>query len=297
MEAHGVKVNLFALYLFTFITTFNTAHANNNALTNLETSFCTDGSHKALYNFFTEKNYIVIAQGKRTQPSGKIKDFADVLFLVSQDMEYFHAVTLKGIKYDHFKACIFSSAREIDYQFAPPTPDLLPRKNREHMIFLIDDIPNNANCASGDNNCTPWSEWTDKLTQTTLLSAYSYSNKQQHDPYNEIVELTLDNKVIRPTRGTLSQHARIKYALRLRNQLNESVEEAKTAKSAYKQIHDEVDHKLPLVFLNLTDTRNWSIDEINREKGLVQTLLQGVEFELYPMPNSVYKQFLEKQLK
>ena len=286
-----MKVNHIVLCLFSLTITCNTIQANNNAPPNLEDGYCAYGSHKELYNSFTEKNYIVIAQGKRIQPNGNIKDFADVLFLVSPDMEYFHAVTLQGIKYDHFKACIFSSAREIDYQFAPPIPDILPRKNREHAVFLLKDIPKNANCPSGENVCTSWSQWSNNLEQTTLLSAYSHSTKDQVDLYNEIVELTLDNKVIRPTRGTLSEHARTKYALRLRNEVTESIDDAKNAKAAYEQIHDEVDHNLPLVILNLTNTRNWSIDEINREKGLVQSLLHGVEFELYPMPSNQYQRF------
>lgn len=286
-----MKVSFFISCLLTLTIICNTALARDNSKPNLEDSYCAYGSHKELYNFFTEKNYIVIAQGKRIQPNGDIKDFADVLFLVSPDMEYFHTVTLNGIKYDHFKACIFSSAREIDYQFAPPTPNLLLRKNREHIVFLLDNMPKNASCSTGDKYCTPWTQWTHNLKQTSLLSAYSYSTKWKNDPYNERVELTLDNKIIRPTRGALSEHARTKYALRLRNELSESIEDAKNAKDAYKQIHDEVDHKLPLVFLNLTDTREWSVDEVNRENGLVQAVLYGVELELYPMSNSQYQKF------
>ena len=290
-----MKVNFVVLSLLALTIVCNTVLASDNSIPNLEDGYCAYGSHKELYNIFSEKNYIVIAQGKRIQPNGNTKDFADVLFLVSPDMEYFHTVTLNGIKYNHFKACVFSSAREIDYQFAPPTPNLLPRINREHTVFLADNIPKNSSCPNNDKHCMPWSQWSHNLKQTSLLSAYTYSTKWKTDSYNEIVELTLDNKIIHPTRGTLSKHARTKYALRLRNELNESIKDAKNAKAAYKQIHDEVDHKLPLVFLNLTDTRNWSIDEINREKGLVQTLLQGIEFELYPIMNSVYKKFLEKQ--
>ena len=284
-----MKVNIVVLFALTLTIAFDSTPASDKYKPNLEDSDCAYGSHKELYDFFTEKNYIVIAQGKRIQPNSKVKDFADVLFLVSPNMEYFHAVTLNGIKYDYFKACIFSSAREIDYQFAPPTPNLLPRINREHTVFLLDNIPKNASCPIGDKDCKPWSQWSYNLKQTSLLSAYSYSTKWENDPYNEIVELTLDNKIIRPTRGVLSEHARTKYALRLRNELNENIKDAKNAKVAYKQIHDEVDHKLPLIFLNLTDSRDWSIDEINRDKGLVQTVLYGVDLELYPMPNSAYE--------
>lgn len=286
-----MKASFFAFFVIALTLVCNTTSARDNSKPNLQDHDCTYGSHKELYSFFAEKNYIVIAQGKRIQADGSIKDFADVLFLVSTDMEYFHAVTLNGIKHDHFKACIFSSAREIDYQFAPPTPDLLPRKNHEHSVFLADNTPKDASCPVNDKYCTPWSQWSYNLQQTSLLSAYRYHTKLENNPYNAIVELTLDNKVIRPTRGALSQHTRTKYALRLRNTLNETIADAKNAKVAYKQIHDEIDHKLPLIFLNLTNTREWSIDEINRETGLVQTELYGVELELYPMSNSAYKKF------
>lgn len=57
-------------------------------------------------------------------------------FLLLPNMEYFHAVTLNGIKYDYFKACIFSSARGIDLQFVSPIPILLQNINREHFFFL-----------------------------------------------------------------------------------------------------------------------------------------------------------------
>jgi hypothetical protein len=292
-EARGVRVKVLFLFLFAIICSPHTSLASNKNSSNLEDSFCTYGSHKQLYKFFAEKDYIVIAQGKRLQPNSDIKDFADVLFLVSPDMEYFHAVTLSGIKHDHFKACIFSSAREIDYQFSSPIPDLLTRKNREHVVLLADDIPKNTSCPNSDKYCTPWTNWSHTLKQTLLLSAYTYSTKWRNDSFKEIVELTLDNKVIRPTRGKLTEHARKKYALRLRNELNESKEDLKNTKIAYKQIHDEVDHKLPLIFLSLTETRDWSLSEVNREEGLVKTVLHGVKLELYPMPNNAYKEFLD----
>ena len=245
-----------------------------------------------MYQFFSEKDYIVIAQGKRIQNSGKIKDFADVLFLLSSDMEYFHAVTLHGIKYDHFKACIFTSAREVDFQFAPPIPGVLERNNREHFVFLFDETPENGKCSPQEKACSSWSAWSRNREQTSLLSAYAYSSNWASDPYSEIVELTLDNKKITPSRGALTQHARKKYALRLRNQLKESKEDTIAAKTAYRNIYNEVDHKLPLMLLNLTADRKWQISEINREKGTVQDIIHGKDLELYPMPNTSYKRFL-----
>ena len=289
-----MKVKSFLLLFLIIFTVTHTSFAINHTPI-LEDGFCTNGSHKQLYTFFTEKDYVVVAQGKRIQPNGKIKDFADVLFLVSPDMEYFHTVTLNGIRHDHFKACIFSSAREIDYQFAAPVPELLPRNNRAHIVLLANDIPKNASCSDDDKYCTSWTNWSRNLKQTFLLSAYRYSTKRENDTYNEIVELALDNKVIRPTRGALTEHARKKYALRLRNALHESKEDVEAAKIAYKQIHDEVDHKLALIFITITESRDWSISEVNRENGLVQTVLHGIELELYPMPNNTYKEFLNNR--
>ena len=286
-----MKVSLIALFILTLFAFPLTSLASNKNSSYLKDGFCTDGSHQQLYNFFAEKDYIVIAQGKRTHPSGEIKDFADVIFLVSPNMEYFHAVTLNGIKYDHFKACIFSSAREIDYQFAPPMPNLLTRQNREHVVFLTSDIPKNISCSSNDQHCITWNDWSHHLKQTFLLSAYLTSSNWENDLYNEIVELTLNDKKIRPSRGKLAQHARKKYALRLRNESNESKEERQQAKTAYKQIHDEVDHKLALVILSLTETRDWALSEVNRTEGLVHKTLNGIELELYPAPISIYKKF------
>ena len=293
-EAPGVRVKIILLACSLLLPSNSIANKNPESLSN--ENRCAYGSHKQLYQFFTDENYAVIAQGKRIQPSGKVKDFADVLFLLSPDMDYFHAVTLSGIRYDHFKACIFSSGREIDFQFAPPIPNLLERKNREHLVFLEDNLPKDAACPADDDLCLPWSEWSASLEQTFLLSGYSYSELEENDPYNEIVELTLDNKTIRPTRGVLTEHARVKYALRLRNELSESARDIKAAKDAYIQIHDEVDHKLPLIILAVTKDRAWSITQIDRESGLAKRVIHGVELELYPMRQTEYQRLInEKQ--
>ena len=209
-------------------------------------------------------------------------------------MAYFHAVTLSGIKYDYFKACIFNSAREIDFQFASPIPDLLERINREHLVFLVKDIPKETPCPTEDASCISWTEWSPLLQQTFLLSAYSYSNNTPNDPYNEVVELTLDNKTIHPTRGKLSEHARVKYAVRLRNELSESGKDLKAAKDVYIQIHDEVDHKLPLVFFPVSEDRSWNITQVNRNTGLAETIIQGIELELYPMKRMEYRKLVNE---
>lgn len=287
-----MRVKLFLLITLLFFST-NCFASNLNEI-NLQEDHCASGSHKQLYKFFTEKKYVVIAQGKRIQDNGNIKDFADVLLLLSPDMAYFHALTLSGIKYDYFKACIFSSAKEIDFQFASPIPNLLQRKNREHLVFLTRDVPKDTPCPTDSSACLSRSEWSALLQQTFLLSGYSYSSDAQNDPYYELVELTIDNKKINPTRGVLAEHARVKYAQRLRNELNESGKDIKAAKEAYIQIHDEIDHKLPLVFLSVTKDRHWSIIQIDRKNGLAEKVLHGIELELYPMKQAEYQKLLEQ---
>ena len=256
-------------------------------------SFCATGSQQQLQEFFTEQNYVVFAQGKQINKNGLLSEFPNVLFLVSPDMEFFHLVTQQKSDQQKFKACIFSSAREVDYRFASPIPDLLPHKNREHFLFL-DNIPKNGVCPPDTLNCIPWSEWSHMIKQTFLFSAYMYSAKWNYDAYEEIVDLRLDNKTIHPTRGALSELARTKYAVRMRNELNESETDVNAAKNVYKQIFDEVDHGLPIVMLMLTDNRKWAVTVIDRKKGLVWTPMQGKELELYPLPRRSYEKFKEE---
>jgi len=286
-----VKAKIAAFFLLVTFSCLSFAENEFNPV--LEESFCAYGSHQQLYKFFSNESYIVVAQGKLTQTDQSTQNFFDVLFLVSPDMGYFHTVTLDEIKPNHFKACISHSAREIDYQFAPPLPKLLTRKNREHQT-LLDNMPIDASCSSDSQHCTPWSEWSQALNTTIVMSAYAYSSKSKHDPYNEIVELSLDSKTINPTRGALTELTRTKYALRVRNELKESVDELKKIKATYKQIHSEVDHKLALLFLSLTETRAWSLDQLDRDTGLVTTLLQGNELKMYPMTNKQYQSFIQK---
>ena len=269
------------------------AEANEEKGKKLQESFCAEGTQQQLYDFFTAEDYVVFAQGKRFAKSGQLKDFADVLFLISPDMEFFHLVTQKKIDGAKYKACIFSSAREVDYRFASPIPGLLQEKNREHFLFL-DKIPKDSECPKDKTQCTPWSAWAHMIKQTFLFSAYMYSAKWDYDVYEEIVDLTLEGKTIHPTRGALAELARTKYAVRMRNELSESKEDQEVAKQLYKQIFDEVDHALPLIVLMLTDNRKWVISVIDRKKGLVWTPMQGRDLELYPLSRTVYKRFLGK---
>lgn len=254
-------------------------------------NFCANGSQQQLLDFFTEQQYVVIAQGRRINVDGTIKEFHDVLFLLSSDMEFFHLVTQEKVTDSKFKACIFSSAREVDYKFTSPVPDLLPEINREHLVFL-DFIPKDGECPAGELNCVPWSKWSHMIKQTFLFSAYMYSGEWNYAAYEEIVELTVDGKTIHPTRGVLSELARKKYAARLRGELGEEKDERKSAMKAYTEIYKEADHGLPLAMLMLTDNRRWAIIIVDREKGLVWTPMQGRDLELYPLPRAVYERFL-----
>lgn len=256
----------------------------------LEESFCANGTQQQLVDFFTEQQYVVIAQGKRIDSIGIVQEYPDVLFLVSPDLEFFHLVTQEKTENNKFKACILTSAREVDYKFTAPLPDLFQQKNREHLTFL-DTIPTDGRCSANESNCVPWSQWSHMVKQTFLFSAYLYSAKWKYDAYEEIIELTLEDKTIRLTSGALSKLARTKYAVRMRNELGEDKDDREAGKKAYAEIYKEVDHGLPLMLLMLTDNRRWAITIINRKEGLVTTLMQGRDLELYPLPVQVYKKF------
>ena len=258
----------------------------------LEENFCATGTQQQLYEFFTAEDYVVFARGNRINKKGEKKEFPDVLFLISPDMEFLHIVTQKRIEHSKFKACIFSSAREVHYRFASPIPNLLAEKNREHFLFL-DEIPKDGVCPPAKTNCVTWSSWSHLIKQTFLFSAYMYSAQWDYDAYEEIVDVTVDDKVIHPTRGALTLLARTKYAVRMRNELSEPEQEREMAKQVYKEIYEEVDHKLPLMVLMLTDNRKWVVSAIDRVKGLVWTPIQGRDLELYPLSRQSYEKFKE----
>ena len=280
---------LFSMY---FISCFAAGEEDQT----LEESFCANGSRQQLIDFFTEQNYVVFAQGKRIVESGEVQEFPDVLFLVSPDLEFFHLVTQQKSGDTKFEACIFASAREVDYKFVAPIPDLFVEKDREHLVFL-QAIPKDGECPTGESQCVPWRKWEHMVKQTFLFSAYLYSAKRKFDAYQEIIELTVEGKTIHPTRGALSELARTKYAARLRNELGEQEADREAAKKAYREIFKEADHGLPLMMLMLTDNRKWAVTVIDRKQGLVTTLMQGEDLELYPLPRSAYENFLTRNEK
>jgi len=79
---------------------------------------CTFGTAFELDLFFARKNLVQIAKGRRTSAHKKSLDDVEVLFLVSTDLQFFHVVTLKSEHGKQYRACIISSAREVDL----PTP-------------------------------------------------------------------------------------------------------------------------------------------------------------------------------
>ncbi len=268
--------------------------AGDSIIDNLEGFSCKKGSHQQLHDFFTNRNYVVVAQGKNAGSQHHSNTFAEILFLVTPDMAFFHALTLSPLDHGHFNACLFASGREIDFQFASPVPGLFERHNREHQVLIKQGPSQNASCPEKNSSCQSEAEWPLLFKQTYILSAYHYSTAQNSEIYNESVELTIDGKTIRPSRGSLAEHARKKYALRLRNALNESEQEVTTALQTYQQIHAQVDHRLPLIILSVNKDRDWKITRIDRINGLAEIILHGSELNLYPLKRAQYLEFIAK---
>ena len=253
---------------------------------------CTTGTLSQLYDFFAEQNYVLVAQGKQLLDDGEQQNYSDTLFLVSTEMDYFHAVTLNKTGQNKYKGCISLSAREVDFQLQSPIDDLLPRKNREHYLY-ISETPEDGKCPAQDTACTPWPSIAYITNSKPLLSGYEYSIEPDGDPYTEIVELTIGEQTIHPTRGALAELARTKYALRLTNELNESEEDVAAAIEIYGSIHKDIDHGLPLVVFNVTGSNKWSIYKIDQSKGLVWTMLQGSNLTTFPLETESYRDFVK----
>ncbi|MEM8845408.1 MAG: hypothetical protein AAGB35_10265 [Pseudomonadota bacterium] len=271
---------------------FYNSHANEKEEISLKEITCASGSLSQLYEFFADQNYVLVAQGRQSQTNGKQIDFSDSLFLVSSDMDYFHLVTLKEIKQNTYEGCISLSAREVDLQIQTPLDDLLTRKNREHYLF-ISKTTKDGKCPTQDASCKSWSSTSYIANRKPLISGYEYSVEKPEDSYNEIVELTIGDQTIHPTRGALAELARTKYALRLTNQLNESEEDLEAAKEIYINILRDLDHKIPLIVLNLTGTNKWSIYKIDQAQGLVWEMFNGDNLITYPLEEESYQQFVK----
>lgn len=250
---------------------------------------CTFGNSAELTSFFSRQQLVQIAKGVRRNPDSKRQDQTEVIFLVSEDMKFFHVATLKPENDQQLRACIISSAREVDLQVDPPIENFLLRKPREHLLFL-DDVPKTGECPPDKNNCTPWTGKKELIGKNYLLTAYLYSEHWQVDAYTQIVDIRLDKKLIQPSRGILSEFARLKYAARLRNEFNEDAELIEKAKHAYQNIYDEVDHEHPLYLFIINENNTWEIKMLDRHRGIVWVPLRGDNLELYPLDPDEYKQ-------
>ena len=250
---------------------------------------CVFGTSFEIDLFFARKNLIQIAKGTRKSTRNVKVDGVEVLFFISKDMDFFHVVTLKPEHGESYRACIISSAREIDFQLDPPIENLLARKPREHLLFL-NDLPKQGQCPPEKNNCTPWNGPSQFIGTKFLLTAYLYSEHWELDSYTQIVDIKVDRKVIQPTRGMLAEFARLKYASRLRNELSEDPTEVNDAKEAYRNIYVEVDHGHPLYMFILGENGNWKITMIDRNRGIVWVPIQGDSLEIYPLSKREYRE-------
>lgn len=250
---------------------------------------CTFGSLSELNDFFVRQDLIQIAKGTRRNTNKESHDNTEVHFLLSKDMTYFHVATIKPEHGDQFRACIISSAREIDLQIDPPVENFLQRKPREHLLFL-NDVPTEGECPADKNNCKSWNGPAELFGTKYLLTAYLYSEHWHLDAYTQIVDIKMDKKVIQPTRGMLTEFARLKYASRLRNELNEDDAVLNTAKEAYRNIYSEVDHEHPLYMFIIGEDDRWQIKMLDRHRGIVWTPIRGDNLEIYPLSQDVYKQ-------
>ena len=127
-----------------------------------------------------------------------------------------------------------------------------------------------------------------------ILTGYEYSANNQTDSYTEPVELKIDQHYIYPSRGELAELARTKYALRIANKLQESEQDAESAKKVYREMYLNVDHQLALILFSADGDQNWSIEKIDRTTGLISTLNEGTALQMYPLSYDDYLDFISK---
>ena len=283
-------VYCFHLILLILLLSYAQADTQESQEITLKEITCTAGSLQQLYDFFEQQQYVLVGQGRQSTEHQQGNDFADTLFLVSATMDYFHVVTLTPQENNKFEGCITTSAREIDLQILPPLAQLLPRNNREHLLFLP-AIPENSACPEQDPDCVPWVESSALITRELALTGYEYSEKPAEDPYEEVVELTIGEQTIHPSRGELAELARKKYTLRLTNELGESEDDVEAAKEIYESILNDVDHKLPLIILTTKGSGQWKLYRLDRTSGLAWIVVQGDEFVPFPLKSDRYKKF------
>jgi hypothetical protein len=255
---------------------------------------CTFGNLSELSQFFAKQNLMQIAKGTRRNKHNQSQDNIEVQFLLAKDMTYFHVATIKPEYADQYRACIISSAREVDLHVDPPVESFLQRIPREHLLFL-NDVPTAGECPTDKNNCAPWSGPAELNGIEYLITAYLYSEHWQLDAYTQIVDIKIDKKVIQPTRGMLAEFARLKYASRLRNEFNEDATQLEAAKQAYRNIYTEVDHEHPLYMFIIGEDDTWQIKMLDRHRGIVWTPIQGDNLVMFPLSHFEYNQLPDNE--
>lgn len=276
-----------AFSLLTFLLPYSWAEEQTEATKIGPT--CTFGNLSELNQFFAKQDLIQIAKGTRRDKHKQNQDNIDVQFMLSKDMSYFHVATIKPEYGEQYRACIISSAREIDLHIDSPVENFLQRKPREHLLFLT-DVRTDGECPADKNNCAPWGGPAELSDVKYLLTAYLYSEHWHLDAYTQIVDIKIDKKIIQPTRGMLAEFARLKYASRLRNEFNEDAKQRDTAKEAYRNIYMEVDHEHPLYMFIMGEDDTWQIKMLDRHRGIVWTPIQGDNLVIYPLSQNEYKQ-------
>ena len=258
-----------------------------SAVTAEQVEHCHIGSADEIAEFYALNHYVLFAQARHKTAQGKQ---SQVQFLVTTDMAYFYIARINLLPGNVREACLQLLAREVDYQLLAPIAGLLERKPRHHFLFF-DRLPSNSRCDAENQYCASWLEWSEDSEGEYLLTAYRYSLKQK-EYFEQAVRVELGDKQIGVGRGKLSAFARMQYVRRLRNELDESPLDREEAKTFYQQLLETTDHGLPLLSLRQLPQQGWDLTVINRQKGLVFTVMQGDQLELYPQSREDYRHLL-----
>ena len=245
---------------------------------------CHIGSADEIVEFYALNHYVLFAQAEHKTAQGKQ---SQVQFLVTSDMAYFYIARIRLLQGNVREACLKLLAREVDYQLVAPIAGLLKRKPRHHFLFF-EQLPSSSRCATEKQGCASWSQWSEDSEGEYLLTAYRYSLKQK-EHFEQAIRVRLGDKQIAPGRGKLSAFARMQYVRRLRNELDESPSDREQAKTFYQQLLESADHGLPLLTLRQLPEQGWDLTVIDRQKGLVFTVMQGDQLELYPQSREYYR--------
>jgi len=283
MSKHLLSVSLVTL-VGLFWQATSQAGPTQSSVTPKRVEYCYVGSADEVVEFYALNNYILFAQAVHKTASNQQ---SQVQFLLTSDMEYFYIARIRLLEGNVREACLQLLAREVDYQVIAPIAGLLERQPRHHFLFF-DRLPTTEHCLVGDQRCTTWSHWSGESEGQYLLTAYRYSLKQK-EYFEQAVTVRVDDKQITPGRGKLSAFARMQYVRRLRSEVDESPMDREEAKKFYRQLLTSADNGLPLLSLRQLPEQGWDLTVINRQKGLVFTVMQGDQLELYPQSREYYR--------